>query len=105
MTALCEANNKEIAEGLREHPKSFRLICDASELVSLGERPSDAEPAAATHSEWSQAAMFDLQRRLDILDKFVLPALVGVAVLLVIPWLWYFLLDRIRELSDAIRGR
>jgi hypothetical protein len=36
---------------------------------------------------------------------FFVSIIISYLILTVIPWIWYFLLDRISELSQAIRGR
>lgn len=73
--------------------KDVQLVCDAKRLIDLQKR---AGPLVGTQAQIAERSeMFDEQCRQVWLALLVIP----------LPWLWYFILDRIRELSSAIRGQ
>lgn len=76
-----------------ERKLSFRAICDVWSLRGTGELQGTQAEIVAAHD--SIAAIGDW------------PYIVALAVLvaLALPWAWYFVLRRIRELRDAIAGK
>jgi hypothetical protein len=65
----------------------------------------DPERPAFDSSTESMKLILDAQNRTELWDEvgWLVPLLISIG--LSVPWLWYFLLTRIGELSDAIRGR
>lgn len=72
----------------------FKLVCEAGELMSSGITSVGIQVQIVKTQEeiWSSSEWL-----------FFLAAL--VLLLSAIPWAWYFLLRRIRELRDAITGK
>ena len=52
-----------------------------------------------------QAKIVDTQRHGEKWFEQAMLVAIGVAILSGIPWAWYFLLRRVRELRDAISGK
>jgi hypothetical protein len=69
------------------------LVCGPADLADL-----PAAPGIQGQIQDEYKKLQDLQDR-----RWELPGL--LFLLFSIPWLWYFLLGRIEELSAAIRGR
>jgi hypothetical protein len=44
-------------------------------------------------------------RQLHTVEAFTVSSAIGIAVLAVIPWAWYFILRRVQELAEAIRRK
>ncbi len=73
----------------------FQLICDPVELLGLETDP----PAPGI-----QGKLVDAQRSLSSWQTLIFIGL-GIFAFLSVPYCWYFLLRRIRELHDAIAGK
>lgn len=76
--------------------------------------PWDKDPLICTPAElrtvaWSlvgvQAQIADAQRKRDRFAEWLPVVAIAVGVIGALPFLWYFLLRRIRELREAIIGR
>jgi hypothetical protein len=89
-----------IAEDIAEKEKTpgsrFQLICDPEELEGVEVKGEGVQAKLVStyrdlHREESSSRFF-----------LVAAAIMGVSAL---PWLWYFLLRRIRELRDVIVGK
>jgi hypothetical protein len=82
-----------IAEGKRDLREGSHLLCDADSL---------SEDAVGV-----QAKLYSAGRELRVakLNPLFFYFAVLVIVLCALPWLWYFLLRRIRELRDVIAGK
>jgi hypothetical protein len=89
-----------IAEDMAEREKTpgkGQTVCDAEELEGVVEVKGQGVQAKLVY------AYRDLQREKSSSRFFLFAAVVvGVSAL---PWLWYFLLRRIRELRDVIVGK
>lgn len=86
-----------IKQGVHKESKlDFQMICDAKDLSWR----SDTNALVGI-----QASIVATQR--EVWKYGGWPYLIAAAVLVVsgIPWGWYFLLHRIRELRDAIVGK
>jgi hypothetical protein len=75
-----------------------RVVCDASELSPVLDpffNPPgvQGEVVAAQRALWKHSS-----------DAFAIAA-VCVFIFFALPWCWYFPLRRLREVSDALRGR
>jgi hypothetical protein len=84
LEAQCERERTEL------RPK---LVCDAgdlSDLVSTGPLVGIQAQIAEAHD--------------DVRNSSAMPGLLAIGILIIsaIPWTWYFLLRRIRELREAI---
>ena len=92
-TECIEEGNKEALV------KSFGgvLICDPMDLY-LSE--SSKNPHVGI-----QAKLVAAQKDVLKSEDWFLPVAIVVLVISALPWLWYFLLRRIRELRDAILGK
>ena len=86
------------------------LVCDPEQLASVSNASARGRrdyriPLAGTQKEIAdkEAALNDEQQY----HPMELPYLFALAIVLIagLPWTWYFLLGRIRELSNAIRGQ
>lgn len=89
-----------IEEGKKETlAKSFGgiLICDPMDLY-LSE--SSKNPHVGI-----QAKVVAAQKDVFGSEKWFLPVAIVLLVMSALPWFWYFLLRRIRELRDAILGK
>lgn len=88
-----------VEEGKRNKLESGRLtlICDAEWLAST-ERDSEALVGI-------QARLATEDRRLSDYERWPYVLAAGVLAFSGVPWAWYFLLRRIRELRDAIIGK
>lgn len=106
---LGKGNSYRIATGLRDlqvacveegkrgiNPVKAELICEPEDLVSL---PITSEPLGGI-----QAQNAARQRELSESESWPVPAAIAVFIFSCVPWAWYFLLRRIRELRDAIAG-
>lgn len=89
-----------VAEDQREHedpavrrPTEFVMTCD---LIELGR---DTQTLVGIQQELAKA-----QRALWLSAKWPIPVGLGVMVFSALPWAWYFLLKRVRELRDVIVG-
>jgi hypothetical protein len=84
-----------------QKPGPWDLACDPDQLareplpqIDMQERVAEAQRA------------LDLERVPGPMEPSVIIAVAaGILALASVPWAWYFLLRRIRELSNAIRGR
>jgi hypothetical protein len=89
-----------IEEGKRETlAKTFGgvLVCDAKSLV----RPDrESDP-----SKGIQSQIVSAQRDVSSSEGWYFGVAAAILILAGIPWSWYFLLRRIRELRDAISGK
>ena len=87
-----------VEEGKRDTlPSGVVLICEPADLVGM-ERTG--KPLKGI-----QAQVAALQRDLSNSESWPVPAAIAILFPFVVPWVWYFLLRRIRELRDAIAGR
>ncbi|MFI5395318.1 MAG: hypothetical protein ACHQ9S_07270 [Candidatus Binatia bacterium] len=97
-----------LEEQVRADPRFEQLPPEKQAKAVALAQMKDAAPQATTPGPAAAVAVrgniFRAQRRLEAwrTDPFVIAA--TVVVLCALPWLWYFLLARIRELSAAIRG-
>jgi hypothetical protein len=76
-----------------------QLVCDPAILSSV------SGSLVGIQKKISEAQVqIDLERQYHPME---LPYFISIGILLAsaVPWAWYFLLRRIRELSDAVRGR
>ena len=92
------------ADCLKEFPPSLRatqewaVLCDAKELHA--KRLPHALPAIDVQHQLV-AAQQDVLR----VERAVLPLAAVTCVFLALPWTWYFLLRRLREVASAIANR
>jgi hypothetical protein len=88
-----EANQAKYHQGYGHDP----LVCDPDELKSMD--------SGGIHKELEDAQKaVDAERYQNPIEwPYVLSAVILITSML--PWCWYFLIRRIRELSDAIRGK
>jgi hypothetical protein len=98
-SASTEARSFTFEELQRGGWEKIGIGCDPKTLVELGSR---VEPVDV------QRDLVDAQQALDTAranrrDWLILG--IAIAVILGLPWLWYFLLDRIKELRHAITGK
>jgi hypothetical protein len=99
LQAKCVAEsekNTKSGTGWRHDP----LVCDPKELANISSNPGNGirkEMAVKETALYNEQQYYPMQ----------LPYLIALAIGLIagLPWSWYFLLRRIRELSDAIRGK
>ena len=80
-------------------PKStgghWETICDPEELEDL----------SLKETVGIQAQQLTALRELQASESWPIPTAIGVLFFSALPWVWYFLLRRIRELHDAITGK
>lgn len=88
----CVADGERIAK--ETGPPSFRLTCDPVELATSSGTLVGVQQDIAT-----------AQRQAWAWKQWPVRVSAGVGGLLAVPWIWYFLLRRIRELREAIVGR
>jgi len=96
LQAKCSAKSEEDAKSGKAYGHD-PLVCDPKKLTYAG--------LAGIQKDLSEK-----QKEIDVEQQYypmVLPYLIALIVLViaVLPWSWYFLMRRIREVSDAIRGR
>ena len=84
------------ADGVKRDFSKFVLICDP-EILRAGSRPSD--------SVGIQAKIIDTQRQGERWFEQATIIAIGVLILSATPYVWYFLLRRVRELRDALVGK
>ena len=97
---LRELQDKCIEEGNQETlAKSFGgvLVCDPVALVSLDD--------GRELSRNIQTQLAATQRELKESESWSVPAAVVILLLSCLPWAWYFLLRRVKELREAIMGK
>jgi hypothetical protein len=90
----CEQSNTTAQRTDSQGWESAPIVCDADDLMAV----------ASGKERGVQAQIITLHRNAS--DRMTRSAVLATVVLLVfsIPTLWYFLLNRLRELSRAIRG-
>jgi hypothetical protein len=106
-TARLKANLKRLEtqcieeEGKQERQHTgidFKTVCDGADLsdlalqIELNKTGLQAQIAAAYDDAGNSSAMPNLLA-------------IGILIIFAIPWTWYFLLRRIRELREAIVGK
>jgi hypothetical protein len=75
-----------------------RIVCDPVELLKI-ENP-------ARPSQGNAARLLAAYKALEERERWPLLAIAGIILgLAAIPWLWYFILRRVRELSKAVLGK
>ena len=74
--------------------RGWRNICDAEQLARFSEALVG-----------SQARLAAAKREVSASERWPYVLAAGVLVFSGVPWAWYFLLRRIRELRDAISGK
>ena len=74
------------------------LVCDPKKLSGYAGLVGKQKDVADKQNE------INVERQFYPMELPYIIAL-GIVVITGIPWSWYFLLRRIREVSDAIRGR
>ena len=89
---------KCVSDGRKEasrpdYPRSWELICDPTELGQ------GAQSLVGVQQE-----LVNEQRALWRWERLT-PLAVGIGGVLALPWAWYFVLRRVRELRDAIMGK
>ncbi|TAJ98218.1 hypothetical protein EPO44_11975 [bacterium] len=93
----CARESEETKQlSIQQHNLDFQLLCDPEDLLqSKTEKPAPGIQGKLMHTQGS------LNRWKEI------PTLLGLGlfVILSVPWCWYFLLRRVRELSKAIAGK
>jgi hypothetical protein len=97
LQAKCVAESEENSKsgtGYGHDP----LVCEPKQLASSSDLGGIQKEIAA-----KQTAIND-ERKYYPMELPYLIAL-GIVLIAALPWSWYFLLRRIRELSDAIRGQ
>ena len=109
LRALCEQEDRNMQD--RPTP-GFRLECDPTQLDMSDRKERERyERAVGTETvvqykplPGTQAQLVAAQRRLEAWRSkpFLLAGV--MTTLSALPWFWYFLLDRIREFSNAVRG-
>lgn len=99
-TKLDDLLSKCVAESARESKAGtlkFELVCDPKDL---SRSRSDKNPLVGV-----QAELAKVQGQLSDSGEWPLLIALFVVVVSALPWAWYFLLRRIRELRDTIVGR
>jgi hypothetical protein len=91
-----------IAEDIAQRKKTpdldFRMLCDAEDL--------DANWDGVKGRQEVQSKLVDAYRDLRQAESFPLFLVAALVIgFSALPWLWFFLLRRIRELRDAIVGK
>jgi hypothetical protein len=90
----CEAeSDRSRANAKDEVGKVFKMVCEPNSLSSLGDLVGIQSRIVETHRKaqtWSESS-----RLLAIL----------IVVISAVPFIWYFLLRRVRELREAIMGK
>jgi len=81
---------------IEESSIQFELLCDPKDLLR-----SETETAAPG----IQGTLVHAQRSLNRWKEIPIFLGVGLLLILSVPWCWYFLLRRIKELSAAIAGK
>lgn len=96
----CEHEGKGLLKDEQLKGLKFQLICEPNTLTKDLYKVDYVKPPGA------QGQVVDAQQVLwrHSPDAYAVVA-VAVFMLFSIPWLWYFFLHRLREISDAIRGR
>lgn len=110
LTVLCEQQDRKPKA---DDPVGFKLICDPRDLDVLDlkarRRYEDAlgtgQVVEYTPSPGVQGQLVTAQRRLLWWQSTPKKIAIAVIVLMSLPWMWYFLLDRVQEVSKAIQGR
>lgn len=92
--AACEDEGRRQANA-ESVPSSWELDCNPGSLAS-----STAPDPSGVQGELARAERQRVQG-----SDWAVPAALIVAVSLSLPWIWYFVLDRIRELRHAIVGK
>lgn len=89
--ACIDEGTKMVEDGA---PASFILTCDPVELATTSGTFGGTQQQVAV-----------AQNRLWTWQRLSVRVPLGVAGLLALPWAWYFLLRRVRELRDAVTGQ
>ena len=87
---------EESDKTMKESELDFQLLCDPAEL----RRMQTDRPAPGI-----QGQLVDTQRSLNRWQQIPIFIGLGVLVFLGLPYCWYFVLRRIRELREAIIGK
>jgi hypothetical protein len=102
----CLAESKKGQEEAAKNPGASPwgqdpMVCDPNDLAGLVNADTDKADIQSALG-LAQLALDHTQRR----EPLVWPYGVSIAILVIIalPCAWYFLLRRVRDLSDAIRG-
>lgn len=98
LTAACLDESKRGATtATPEHPwAADPLVCDADDLLRTAEK---------TSLVGVQAKLAEAQRQRNNYPKWPFSVAIFIAVACAIPWFWYFLLGRLREVRDVIAGK
>lgn len=93
LEAACEHQNaKDKLPGSTDEWALAPMVCDSSELYFSDVVGIQADIKKARR-DWQEAGSWSAS------------IAVTIAILSVIPWLWYFLLRRLAEILEAIRGK
>lgn len=87
---------RESKETIQQSNVKFELLCDPKDLL----RSETETPAPGI-----QGKLVYAQRSLNRWKETPIFLGLGVLLILSLPWCWYFLLQRVRELSKAITGK
>jgi hypothetical protein len=95
LQAQCVAESEENKAKFPGSPRGAPLVCDPKDVLSdvgIQKKLGEAQRAVDTEN----------QNR-SLKWPYILSVIIVIISLL--PWSWYFLLRRIQELSNAVRGR
>jgi hypothetical protein len=113
--AICQAKQRLKNEGWEDVPKKGTGHFDPSTARPVRREDFGAvavDPCASEDLQSSIGTIGEIDLRVakyrdwDFYVSLIgYTVAAGMALLSVLPWFWYFLIRRIRELSDAIRGK
>jgi hypothetical protein len=100
-TSVENCQREAKADALTPKAKEFDLVLDCEP----GSLTADSFKVGYVRPRGAQGEIVDAQRALwnHSIDAYAIAA-ISVFFFCAIPWCWYFLLRRLREVSDAIRG-
>ena len=94
----CSKKNQALTEGLKlPEPERWKTVCEAKELnITL---------IRYIPKERIQARIIQAQKEVNDSKKWPYAIAAAIFIFSLLPWFWYFLLRRIKELRNAIMGK